>query len=331
VLFALDRRAFISTVSLGLLAAPLAAVAQPARKVVRIGFLSPASSSDPRMLGLLDAFRQGLVELGYVEGRTFTIESRWAEGKYERLPRLAAELVALKVDVILTVAVPAIRAAKEATKTIPIVMASVVDPVATGLVAGLARPGGNITGLSNMAPDVTGKQLEMLKQIVPKASVVAVLWNPGNPGNAPQLRAAEAAGKTLGIRLQSLEARTPDDLAPAFAAMAKQRADALLVFADVMLNEQRARIAGLAAASRLPAMYGQEGPSGGLVTYSANTPDLFRRSATYVDRIVKGAKPSDLPIEQATRFDLVINLKTARALGLTIPESLLQRADQVLE
>lgn len=331
MLFALDRRTFISTVTLGLLAAPLAAVAQPARKVVRIGFLSPASSSDPRMLGLLDAFRQGLVELGYVEGRTFTIEPRWAEGKYERLPRLAAELVALKVDVILTVAVPAIRAAKEATKTIPIVMASVVDPVATGLVAGLARPGGNITGLSNMAPDVTGKQLEMLKQIVPKASVVAVLWNPDNPGNAPQFRAAEAAGRTLGIRLQSLEARTPDDLAPAFAAMAKQRADVLLVFADVMLNEQRTRIAGLAAAGRLPAMYGQEGPAGGLVTYSANTPDLFRRSATYVDRIVKGAKPSDLPIEQATRFDLVINLKTARALGLTIPQSLLQRADQVLE
>ena len=326
----MDRRVLLGALAGALLAAPVAAWAQPG-KVVRIGFLSPASASDPRMRGLLDAFRRGLVELGYVEGRAFGIESRWAEGRYERLPRLAAELVALRVDVILTVAVPAIRAARDATRTIPIVMASVVDPVATGLVASLARPGGNITGLSNMAPDVTGKLLEILKQVVPNASRVAVLWNPGNPGNEPQLRAAEAAGQALGIRLQSLEARTPDDLDPAFAAMARQRADALLVFADVMLNEQRVRISGLAAAGRLPAVYGQEGPAGGLITYSANTPDLFRRSATYVDRIVKGAKPGDLPVEQATRFDLVIDLKAARALGLTIPQSLLLRADQVIE
>jgi len=326
----LDRRVLLGALASALLAAPVAAWAQPG-KVVRIGFLSPASASDPRMLGLLDAFRRGLVELGYVEGRAFRIESRWAEGRYERLPRLAAELVALRVDVILTVAVPAIRAAMEATRTIPIVMASVVDPVATGLVASLARPGGNITGLSNMAPDVTGKLLEILKQLVPNASRVAVLWNPGNPGNAPQLRAAEAAGQALGIRLQALDARTPDDLDPAFAAMSRQRADALLVFADVMLNEQRVRIAGLAAAGRLPAAYGQEGPAGGLITYSANTPDLFRRSATYVDRIVKGAKPGDLPVEQATRFDLIIDLKAARALGLTIPQSLLLRADQIIE
>ena len=326
----MDRRVLLGALAGALLAAPGAAWAQSG-KVVRIGFLSPASASDPRMLGLLDAFRRGLVELGYVEGRAFRIESRWAEGRYERLPRLAAELVALRVDVILTVAVPAIRAAMEATRTIPIVMASVVDPVATGLVVSLARPGGNITGLSNMAPDVTGKLLEILKQVVPNASRVAVLWNPGNPGNAPQLRAAEAAGQALGIRLQALEARTPDDLDPAFAAMARQRADALLVFADVMLNEQRVRIAGLAAAGHLPAVYGQEGAAGGLITYSANTPDLFRRSATYVDRILKGAKPGDLPVEQATRFDLVIDLKAARALGLTIPQSLLLRADQVIE
>jgi putative ABC transport system substrate-binding protein len=243
----MDRRVLLGALAGALLAAPVAAWAQPG-KVVRIGFLSPASASDPRMRGLLDAFRRGLVELGYVEGRAFRIESRWAEGRYERLPRLAAELVALRVDVILTVAVPAIRAARDATRTIPIAMASVVDPVATGLVASLARPGGNITGLSNMAPDVTGKLLEILKQVVPNASRVAILWNPGNPGNEPQLRAAEAAGQALGIRLQSLEARTPDDLDPAFAAMARQRADALLVFADVMLNEQRVRIAGLAAA-----------------------------------------------------------------------------------
>jgi len=326
-----DRRAFLGSLSGGLLARPLAAGAQPAGKIARIGFLSPATASDPRMQGLVDAFRRGLGDLGHVEGRTFTIESRWAEGRYERLARLAAELVALKVDVILAVAVPAIRAAKEATRTVPIVMASVVDPVATGLVAGLARPGGSVTGLSNMAPDVTGKLFEITKQLVPKASLVAVLWNPDNPGNAPQLQSAETAGRALGIRLQPLEARTPEDLGPAFAAMARQHAEALVVLADIMLNENRPRIADLATAGRLPAVYGQEGPAGGLVTYSANTPDLFRRSATYVDRILKGARPGDLPVEQATRFDLVVNLKAARAIGLTVPRSLLLRAEQVIE
>jgi ABC-type uncharacterized transport system substrate-binding protein len=326
-----DRRAFLGGLTGGLLARPLAAGAQPAGKIARIGFLSPANASDPRMQGLVGAFRRGLVDLGYVEGRSFTIESRWAEGRYERLARLARELVALKVDVILAVAVPAIRAAKEATRTVPIVMASVVDPVATGLVAGLARPGGNVTGLSNMAPDVTGKLLEILKELVPKASLVAVLWNPDNPGNAPQLQSAETAGRALGIRLQPLEARTPEDLGPAFAAMARQRAEALVVFADIMLNENRLRIADLATAGRLPAVYGQEGPAGGLVTYSANTPDLFRRAATYVDRILKGARPGDLPVEQATRFDLVVNLKAARAIGLAVPPSLLLRAEEVIE
>lgn len=327
----MDRRAFLGGLTGGLLAWPLAAGAQPVGKIARIGFLSPATASDPRMQGLVDAFRRGLGDLGHVEGRTFTIESRWAEGRYERLARLAAELVALKVDVILAVAVPAIRAAKEATRTVPIVMASVVDPVATGLVAGLARPGGNVTGLSNMAPDVTGKLFEITKQLVPKASLVAVLWNPDNPGNAPQLRSAETAGRALGIRLQPLEARTPENLGPAFAAMARQHAEALVVLADIMLNENRPRIADLATAGRLPAVYGQEGPAGGLVTYSANTPDLFRRSATYVDRILKGARPGDLPVEQATRFDLVVNLKAARAIGLTVPQSLLLRAEQVIE
>ena len=326
----MDRRAFLGSLTGGLLARPLAAGAQPAGKIARIGFLSPATASDPRMQGLVDAFRRGLGDLGHVEGRTFTIESRWAEGRYERLARLAAELVALKVDVILAVAVPAIRAAKEATRTVPIVMAWVVDPVATGLVAGLARPGGNVTGLSNMAPDVTGKLFEVTRQLVPKASLVAVLWNRDNPGNAPQLRSAETAGRALGIRLQPLEARTPEDLGPAFAAMAHQHAEALVVLADIMLNENRPRIADLATAGRLPAVYGEEGPAG-CVIYSANTPDLFRRSATYVDRILKGARPGDLPVEQATRFDLVVNLKAARAIGLTVPQSLLLRAEQVIE
>jgi len=284
------------------------------------------------MLGLLDAFRQGLAKLGYIEGRNFVIEPRWAEERYDRLPGLAAELVGLKVDIILTVAVPAIRAAQAATRTIPIVMASVVDPVSTGLVASLARPGGNITGLSNMAPEVTGKQLEMIKKIVPRAALVAVLWNPANPGNTPQLRAAEAAGRTLGLRLQPLEARTSDELDRLFATMTKSRPDALVVFADVMLNDSRARITELAAARRLPTVFSQDGAAGGaLMTYSASTPDLFRRSATCVDRILKGAKLDDLPVEQATKFDLVINLKAAKALGLTVPPSLLQRADQVIE
>jgi putative ABC transport system substrate-binding protein len=323
---------FVGVLAGGFLAGPLAALSQEAGKVYRIGFLSPAISSDPRMLGLLDAFRQGLAKLGYIEGRNFVIEPRWAEERYDRLPGLAAELVGLKVDIILTVAVPAIRAAQAATRTIPIVMASVVDPVSTGLVASLARPGGNITGLSNMAPEVTGKQLEMIKQIVPRAALVAVLWNPANPGNTPQLRAAEAAGRTLGLRLQPLEARTSDELDRLFATMTKSRPDALVVFADVMLNDSRARITELAAARRLPTVFSQDGAAGGaLMTYSASTPDLFRRSATYVDRILKGAKPDDLPVEQATKFDLVINLKAAKALGLTVPPSLLQRADQVIE
>jgi ABC-type uncharacterized transport system substrate-binding protein len=327
----MDRRALLLSMAGGLLVAPLGARAQPAGRVARIGFLTPASSSDARMRGLLDTFRQGLVDLGYVEGRNFTIESRWAGEKYEQLPGLAAELVALKVDIILAVAVPAIRAAKEATKTIPIVMAAVVDAVATGLVTSLARPGGNVTGLSNMTPEVIAKQLEMLKQILPKASLFAVLWNPGNPGNPPQLRAAEGAGRNLGVRILSLEARGPDDFDRAFATIAQQRAEALVVLADVMLIQERARLVDLAVARRLPAIYGQDAFADGLITYSASTRDLFRRSAIYVDRILKGAKPGDLPIEQPTRFELTINLKAARSLGLTVPPSLLLRADQVIE
>jgi putative ABC transport system substrate-binding protein len=329
----MERRAFIGALVSGLLAAPLGAGAQQPGKISRIGFLSPTSASDPRVQGFLEAFRHGLRELGYVDGRNVAIESRWAEGKYERLPALAAELVGLKVDVIVTYAVPGIRAAKEATNTLPIVMAVVVDPVATGLVASLARPGGNITGLSSMAPELTGKQLEMLKEVVPKASRVAVLSNPANPGTVPQLRAAEVAARTLGVRLQALEVRSPSEFDNAFAAMTKQRAHALIVLVDTMFNEHRTRVVKLAAASRLPAVYGlsEIAAAGGLISYSASTRDLFRRSATYVDRILKGAKPADLSIEQPTKFELVINLKTAKALDLTIPPSLLVRADQVID
>jgi putative ABC transport system substrate-binding protein len=328
----MDRRGFLSGAA-ALLAAPIAARAQSTRRLYRIGFLGAASSSEPRSQRFFEAFRNGLAELGYVEGQNIAIESRWAAGKYERLPGLAAELVRLKMDVIVTAAVPAIRAVKEATSTIPIVMAVVVDPVATGLVASFARPGGNITGLSVMTPELVGKQLEMLREIVPKASRVAVLWNPANPGNPPQLRAAEVAARTLGMRLQLLEARNPREIDSAFAAMTKEGASAVVVLVDVVLIEQRTRIADLAATRRLPAVYGHVDHvrAGGLMAYAPNFLDNYRRAAAYVDKILRGANPGDLPIEQATKFELLINLKTAKALGLTIPQTLLQRADQVIE
>ena len=326
----MDRRAFIATLAGGLLAAPLAPGAQPTGKIYRIGFLSPSTSADP---SILDAFREGLREFGYVEGRNIAIASRWAEGKYDRLPGLAAQLVGLKVDIIVATAVPAIRAAKEATRTIPIIMAVVVDPMATGLVASLARPGGNITGLSSMAPQITGKQLEMLKEVVPKASLVAVLWNPANAGNAPQIQQAQDAARALGVRLQPLGARGSSEIDSAFATMTSAQAGAVIVLVDAMLLDHRTQIADLAARRRLPAVYGlsDHAEAGGLMAYGPNRLGIVRRAATYVDRILKGAKPGDLPIEQPTKFELVINLKTAKALGLTIPPSLLQRADQVIE
>jgi putative ABC transport system substrate-binding protein len=326
----MERRTFLGVVAGGLLAAPLAAEAQQAAKIHRIGFLSPSSSADP---SILDAFREGLREVGYVEGQNITIASRWAEGKYDRLPGLAAQLVGLKVDIIVATAVPAIRAAKEATRTIPIIMAVVVDPMATGLVASLARPGGNITGLSSMAPQMTGKQLEMLKEVVPKASLVAVLWNPANAGNAPQIQQAQDAARALSVRLQPLGARGSSEIDSAFATMTSTQSGAVIVLVDAMLLDHRTQIADLAARRRLPAVYGlrDHAAAGGLMAYGPNRLDIVRRAATYVDKILKGAKPGDLPIEQPTKFELVINLKTAKALGLTIPPSLLQRADQVIE
>ncbi len=316
-----------------LLVAPLAAAAQQPAKVPRVGFLSPTSPSDPARQRGLAAFRQGLRELGYVEGHNIAIESRWADDKYNRLPDLAADLVRLKVDVIVAAAVPAIRAAKETTRTIPIVMAVVVDPVATGLVASLARPGGNVTGLSMMAPELVGKQMELLKEVVPKVSRMALLWNPANPGNLPQLQEAEVAARALGVRVQPLEARDPKEIDSAFAAMTRDRAGALMVLVDAMLVTQRTQIAGLAAKRRLPAVYGlrDHAEAGGLMSYGPHLPDLYRRAATYVDKILKGAKPAELPVEQPTRFELVVNLKTAKALGLTFPPSILIRADQLIQ
>jgi putative ABC transport system substrate-binding protein len=329
----ITRRVFVGTLAGGLLAAPLAAEAQQVGKVFRVGYLSPGSSSDPARLRRFEAFRQGLRELGYVEGRNIAIESRWAEGNYDRYPALAADLVRLKVDVIVAVGGRATQDAQQATTTIPIVMSVVIDPLGSGLVPSLARPGGNVTGLSLMAPDLVGKQLQVLKEVVPKVSRVALLWNPDNPGSAPQLREAEAAARALGVRLQALEARAPQEIDSAFAAMTRERAGALVVLGDAILLNQRRQIAELAAKRRLPAVYAlrEHAEAGGLMGYSANPLDLERRAATFVDKILKGAKPADLPIEQPSKFELVINLKTAKALGLTIPHSLLLRADEVIQ
>jgi len=308
------------------------AVAQPPEKVPRVGYLNPGSLSDPVSQRRLEAFRQGLRDLGYVEGQNIAIESRWAEGKYDRYPALAADLVRLKVDVIVAQGGAATQAAQQATRTIPIVMSVVIDPVGSGLVASLARPGGNVTGLTIMASDLVGKQLELLKELVPKVSRVALLWNPANPGGAPQLRQAEAAARALGVQLQRLEARDPQEIDSAFAAMTRERAGALLILPDAIFGNQQRQIAELAAKRRLPSLLGvgEYAESGGLMTYSANNLDLERRAATFVDKILKGAKPADLPIEQPSKFELIINLKTAKALGLTIPQSLLRRADEVI-
>ena len=329
----MDRRAFVATLAGSLLVAPLAAAAQPAGKVPRVGYLTAGSHADPGRQRRFEAFRQGLRDLGYVEGQNIAIESRWAEGKDDRYPALAANLVRLKVDVIVAVGGAASRAAQQATRTIPIIMSLVNDPVGSGLVSSLARPGGNVTGISLMAPDLVGKQLAMLREMVPNVSRMALLRNPANPASAPQLREAEAAALGLGLRLQSLEAQVPQEIDRAFAAMTRERAGALVVLTDSIFTNQRRQIAELAAERRLPAVYGNSEHTevGGLVAYSANFLDLERRAATFVDKILKGAKPADLPIEQPAKLELVINLKTAKALGLTIPQSLLQRADQVIE
>jgi len=326
------RAALTVVLALGLLAAPLAAEAQQAGRVPRIGFLGSTSPSDRPPL--LDAFRQGLRELGWVEGQNVVIDYRFAEGRFDRLPDLAAELVRLKVDIILGPGTPAAAAAKNATETIPIVMISVRDPVGTGLIASLARPGGNVTGVSDsVGLEIAGKQLELLKESVPKVRRVAILSNPANLYHPLAIRELNVAARSLGVQLQLLEARGPNEFDGAFVAMATERVGALLVLADAMFNLHRTRLADLAARSRLPAAYGwrEYVEAGGLMSYGPRLRDLYRRSATYVDKILKGAKPGDLPVEQPTKFELVINLKTAKALGLTIPPSLLLRADQVIE
>jgi putative ABC transport system substrate-binding protein len=327
------RRAFLGTLAGGLLAAPLAAEAQQAAKIARIGYLATNLTASHHTH---EAFRQGLRDLGYVEGRNVLIEYRDAEGKVERLPALAGELVALKVDVVVAASTAATLAAKQATRTLPIVFAVAADPVADGLVTSLARPGGNLTGLSLLFPELVGKCLELLKQAVPGVSWVAVLWHPGALGERTEkdmLKEAEVAARALGVRLQFVEARGPENFDKAFSDMTRARAGALTVLTSAMFVNERRRLVDLAAKNRLPAVYPwREGvDAGGLMSYGPNLADNYRRAAGYVDKILKGAKPADLPVEQPTRFEFVINLKTAKALGLTIPPSLLARADEVIQ
>jgi ABC-type uncharacterized transport system substrate-binding protein len=328
-----NRRQFIAGATAFFSARPPTVAAQPAGKVVRIGILGNLPRTEAQGADLWGAFVQGLRELGYVEGQNLTIEERSTEGRYERLPALAGELVRLKVDVIVVPAGQNARAAQQVTRTIPIVAASLSDPVVAGLATSLAHPGGNVTGLSFAGPELAGKQVELLKEMRPRLSRVAVLTNPSNASHASWVQEASAATRSLRLRLQPLAARRADEFDNAFAALTSQRAGALLVVPDALFLLHRARIADLAAKRRIPAMYGlrEHVDAGGLVFYGASLRDSFRRAAIYVDKIIKGAHAGDLPIEQPTKFELVINLKTAKALGLTVPPPLLARADEVIE
>jgi putative ABC transport system substrate-binding protein len=329
----MDRRhTVLALLALG--AVPLAAEAQRAVKVARIGYLSASLASSPQ---LRDAFLQGLRDLGYVEGRSVVIEYRDGEGKRERLPPLAAELVALNVDVIFVGGGTRVTlAAMQATATIPIVFTDVGDPVESGLVTNLARPGGNVTGLSSLGPELVGKRLELLKQAVPTLERVAVLWLPGALGDRTDqdmLKGASVAAQTLRVQLQFVEARGPEEFVRAFSDMSSARAGGLMVLPSNRFQREHRRLVDLAAKNRLPAVYTSREfvDAGGLMSYGANSADLHRRAAGYVDKILKGAKPGDLPVEQPTKFDLVINLKTAKGLGLTIPQSVLAHADEVIQ
>ena len=322
----MDRREFLGTVAGGLLAAPLAE-AQQVGRVPRIGVLAPGSPP----LEQFDAFRKGLRDLGYTESQTIILESRWDEGSTARHPSLVADLIRLKVDIIVAGTTPTALAAQKATRTIPIVMAAIADPVGAGLIASLARPGGNTTGMSLISAELSRKRIGLLKEAIPSVSRVAVLWNPMNPNTVGLLRGTEGAAQSLGIQVQVLEARNEAEIDGAFQSAGKRGAQALVTSQDVLFTLQRARIAAIARKRRIPTMSGESGfaAAGGLMNYGPNIPDAWRHAATFVDRILKGAKPGDLPVEQPETFEL--NLKTAKALGLTIPQSLLLRADQVIE
>jgi putative ABC transport system substrate-binding protein len=325
----IGRRKFLATLG-GAAAWPLAARAQQAAKLPTIGFLVAGTPSSHGQW--VAAFVQRLRELGWIEGRTITIEYRWAEGRSERFAEIAAEFVRRKVDVIVTSATEAVVAAKQATSVIPIVIAAAGDPVGTGLVASLARPGGNVTGLSIQQTDVAAKRLELLREIVPGLRRLAILGNVSGPAVVLDMREAEAAARTLGMEVITSEIRRGEDIAPAFAAL-KGRAEALYLPIDPLVNTHRFRINTLALAARLPTVHTSREwvEVGGLMSYGANVPDLFRRAANYVDKILRGAKPGDIPVEQPSKFDLIINLTTARALDLEVPPTLLARADEVIE
>jgi putative ABC transport system substrate-binding protein len=324
------RRSFITLVGAAAVAWPLAARAQQTAKLPTVGFLGANNATFER--ASTDAFVQRLRELGWIENRTVAIEYRWAEGRDERFAEIAAEFIRLKVDVILTYATPSSIAAKKATAVVPIVFAAAGDPVGTGLVTSLARPGGNITGLSIQQTDLASKRLEMLREVLPGLRTVGILVNIGSPNSVLEMGEVQAAARTVGLAMVTSEVRRAEDIAPAFDAL-KGRADALYVCSSPLLTTNRIRINTLALGVRLPTMHGFRAftEAGGLMSYGPNLPDLFRRAADITDKILRGTKPSDIPVEQPTKFDLVINLTTAKALGLTIPPSLLALADEVIE
>ena len=325
-----DRRAFVTGLAVGALLASRSADAQKAKRMHLIGWLSPASAASD--LSNLEALRAGLREVGYVEGQNITIEARWAEGRSERLPQLAAELVRLPVDVLCTAGSLASRAAKQATTTIPIVFANVAFPDQSGLVASYPRPGGNMTGVAFIGPEY-GKRLELLREAHPRLSRVALIYNPDNPGSVLALKETQRWATPLGVRLEPHKLRGPHDLEHVFAAIAGKRPDALMTTADPLITSYSTPIVDFVAKHRLLSMYpGREFvDAGGLMFYGGSVPEMYRRAAVYVDRILKGSKPSDLPVEQPTKFDMVINLKTAKAFGLTIPQSLRVRADEIIQ
>ncbi len=325
------RRTFISLLGGAAVAWPVATTAQQARRIPRIGFMG--NSTPALEANLVGAFREGLGELGYQESRNIIIEYRWADGRYERFPALVADLLAVPVDVIVTAGTPATLAVKNATSTIPLVMIAVGDPVGTGIVPSLARPRGNITGLSSIAPDLEGKRLELLREMIPKLSQVALFLNPTNEFHAVSVRQAFAAAQALGIKLQPLEVRTSEELDGAFAAIVRTKPDALLILADRVFLHNRKRMMDFAAEHRLPSVnaYRELVEVGGLMSYGPSYEDMHKRAADYVDKILKGAKPGDLPVEQPSKFTLILNVKSAKALGLEIPPMLLARADEVIE
>ena len=326
----MKRRAFITLLGGAAAAWPIAVRAQQTAKLPTIGYLGTATPATQGQWAA--AFVQRLRQLGWIENRNVAIEYRWAEGRSERFVEIATEFVQLKVDLIVASTTPAVIAAKQATAAIPIVFATVNDPVSTGLVASLARPGGNLTGLSNQLGDTASKRLELLREIVPGLRRLGIWANVGNPGTVLEMGEVQAAARTLALEVVTLEIRRAEDIGPAFEG-AKGRADALYISADPLLNTNRIRINTLALGARLPTMHGvrEYVEAGGLMSYGPNFPDLFRRAAEYVDKILRGAKPADIPVEQPTKFDLVVNLTTAKALGLTMPPTILALADEVIE